>query len=224
VGLVRTNTAAKRPFLTAEYLPDAQGRLAPVAPAKCPRWASDGEPCDIVVKEWCTRKHGPGFKILACACYTHGGFRIYPIGWWPYGRVSLFGERNSLVRAVNDGAAGRRWPELARAETTLRTQRRWTSRWCRILAVEPTLDDGSRLSAALALGIDTLTLKDKANVIRAGPTSKGGRALVVMGILGSLDPAGLLQRVLRRGHDCSFWGCPIIELRGRASLPNVTRS
>jgi hypothetical protein len=222
--LVRTDTAAKRSFLTAEYLPDAQGRLAPVAPTRCPRWANDGLPCDIVVKEWCTRKHGPGYKILACDCFAHGGFRIYPIGWWRYGRVSLFGERNSMVRAVNDGAAGRRWPEQARGETTLRTQRRWTSIWCRIFAVEPTLDDGARLSAALALGVNTVTLKDKANEIRAGPTSKGGRALVVMGILGSLDPAGLLQRVLRRGHDCGFWGCPVIELRGGAPLLNITRS
>lgn len=209
--------------MTAEYLPDGHGRLAPDTPSKCPRWATDGLPCFVIVKEWCERKRGPGYDILACECYAHGGFRVYPIGWWPYGRVSLLGERDSLVRAVDDAAAGRRWPEES-ASATLRTQRRWTTKWCRIFAVEPDLDDGARLAAALALGVDTVALRDKANAIRAGPTSKGGRARVVTAILRGLEPTGLLLRLLRRGYVCGLWGRPIVETRGSASLLNITRS
>lgn len=207
----------------AEYLPAASGDLEPLVPVRCPKWADDGLPCFIVIKEWCERTAGPGYCILRCVCYTHGGFRVYPTGWWPYGRASLLGDRNSLIRAVRDGAEGRRWPE-ATAVGTGRTQTRWITTWCRLFAVEPELSDDARLQAALTLGVSTMMLRDKANEIRAGPTSKGGRALVVMGILHSLDPAGLLGRLLRRGHECGLWGRPIFESRGIASLSNLTRS
>lgn len=181
--------------------------------------------CHVVVKGWCKRVFGPGHAILACVCYTHGGFRIYPLGWWRYGRVSMLGAGESLAGAARDAAAGRRWPEHARGGLmTLRTQRRWTSKWCRIFGVDPALDDDARLEAALALGLSTVTLKERANDIRAGPTSKGGRALIIVGLLRSLDPAGLLSRLLRRGHTCGFWGKPTFEVRGRAPHFNATRS
>jgi len=215
----------KRPFLSARYLPSDGGRLAPAKPTRCPHWKDDGLPCFVVVKQWRARRCGPGHAILACECYTHGGFQIYPIGWWPLGRVSLLGDGDSLARAIRDGAAGQRWPEHALlGQATARTQRRWTSTWSKIFGVAPGLDDAARMRAALALGVDTLRLSDAAKRIRAGPTSRGGRALELLGILRSLDPAGLLLRLLRRGHEYGFWGKPIFAVRGSAPLFNLTRS
>lgn len=220
---MRFDPATARSFVTAEYLPAASDDLEPRLPVRCPEWADDGLPCFIVVKEWCERKAGPGHLILRCVCYAHGGFRVYPTGWWPYGRVGLLGERNSLISAVRDSTEGRRWPEET-AVGTRRTQTRWTTTWCRLFAVEPELSDDARLRAALTLGVSTLMLRDKANEIRAGPTSKGGRALVVMGILKSLDPVGLLQRLFRRGHERGLWGRPIFESGVIASLSNITKA
>lgn len=96
--------------------------------------------------------------------------------------------------------------------------------WCKIFGVEPSLSDDARIRAAWTLGLTTLTLQDGANRIRAGPTSKGGRALVIMDIHHHLHPGGLLSRLLRRGFECREWGKPIFEVRGEASPFNITKS
>jgi len=96
--------------------------------------------------------------------------------------------------------------------------------WSRLVGVDPALSDDARLRAALMLGIDTLTLHGGANQIRAGPTSKGGRALIILSILRHLHPVGLLHRLLRRGFECREWGMPIIDVRGEAPLFNITKS
>ena len=215
----------RRSFYSARYLPGADGRLAAAKPSKCPRSGDDDLACHVVVKQWCQRKCGPGHALLACICYVHGGFRIYPLGWWRYSRSCLFGDGDSHLAAVRDGDAGSPWPERAGArQATRRTQRRWTALWCKLVGVEPSLDDDARMRAALTLGLDTLTLQDGANQIRAGPTSRGGRALVILSILHHLHPAGLLQRLLRRGFECRVWGKPIIEARGETPLFNITKS
>lgn len=216
---------AGRSFYSTRYLPDADGRLTPDKPPNCPRSGDDDLSCYVVIKQWCQRKCGPGHLLLACICYAHGGFRIYPLGWRRYSRSCLVGDGDCHLAAVRDGDEGPQWPEHAgTSQATRRTQRRWTALWCKLVGVEPTLDDGARMRAALTLGINTVTLQDGANRIRAGPTSRGGRALVILSVLHQLHPAGLLQRLLRRGFECRVWGRPIIEARGETPPFNITKS
>jgi hypothetical protein len=216
---------AKRAFYSTRYVPDASGRLTPFKPARCPRADDNDSVCFVVVKQWCTRKCGPGHALLVCLCYAHGSFRIYPLGWRPFSRRGLAHGHDSHLAAVRAAAAGKHWPELAQhGQTTRRTQRRWTAMWSRLVGVDPSGDDSARLRAALTLGIDTVTLQDGANRIRAGPTSKGGRARVIMDILHHLHPVGLLYRALRRGFECREWGKPIFEVRGEAPHFNITKS
>jgi hypothetical protein len=164
---------SRRAFLSARYLPDAIGRLTPGKPLRCPRTGDDDLVCNVVVKEWCQRGCGPGYALLACVCYAHGGFRIYPLGWRRYSRAGLLDDNASPLAAVRDGAAGTSWPELARSgSATRRTQRRWTAIFCKLAGVESALGDDERIRAAWTLGLTTLMLQDGANRIRAGPTSK----------------------------------------------------
>lgn len=194
-------------------------------PSRCPRAGDDDLVCVVVVKEWCQRKCGPGYAMLACLCYAHGGFRVYPLGWRPYGRASLLDDGASHLAAIRGGAGTPPWSEFARGgRTTRRTQRRWTAMWCKIFGVEPTLSDSDRMRAACTLGLTTVMLQDGANRIRAGPTSKAGRARVIMDVLHHLHPVGLLHRLLRRGFECREWGKPIFEVRGETPPFHITKS
>jgi hypothetical protein len=60
--------------------------------------------------------------------------------------------------------------------------------------------------AAATLGISTIKLIDAANHIREGPTYRG-RARVIADVLKHLD-GNKYTKLLRRGHENRFWGCP----------------
>lgn len=73
-----------------------------------PRAGDDELMCVVVVKQWRQRKCGPGHALLACMCFAHGGFQIYPLGWRRYGRVAVIDDGASEAASIIDDSPGAR--------------------------------------------------------------------------------------------------------------------
>ena len=193
-----------RPFLTVDYVLDSQGKLKVSKPAICPE-AEKGVAgdCWIIVHAYRERKCGPGFKLLIFMCKNHNGsFTAYPEGWTPFARRSLIGEE-STYEAVEDLSSGTLWPVQATNNMpTRKTQIRWLTAWSIIIGVCPELSQHNRHNAALALGIQTLLLKEKADQIRAGPMVS--RALSCRSVLSSVVPNH--NTLVERGENIGYWG------------------
>ena len=86
----RRQPVSERPFLSAAYVADAEGRYAPSADIdQCP-WAQGCERCRLEKHDFRPRKTGPEVPLRVLLCHTHGHFfTVYPPGHVPYGRVAL---------------------------------------------------------------------------------------------------------------------------------------
>lgn len=195
----------QRPFLAANYTAESESIPKPPKPRLCPL-AEGGapRPCGIRVHGYRKRKCGPGFSLAVFICKIHSlSFTTYPPGWAPYGRRPLAGE-DSTFSAIECLANGTIWPERAVSELpTSKTQRRWYQAWISLLALGPDLLASDRHKASICLGIDTLTLEERANQIRAGPTIKD-RALVML-LVPCPGPTNITS-LFSRGFDVGYWG------------------
>lgn len=80
----------QRPFISAPYSADEQGRYRPSARIdQCP-WAQGRQRCQLEKHDFRRRKTGPEVPLRVLRCHTHGhDFTVYPPGHVPYGRVAL---------------------------------------------------------------------------------------------------------------------------------------
>lgn len=194
-----------RPFLSAEYLPTAQGVLKPQRPPHCPD-AEDGVPgqCKVSPHAFRDRKCGPGFRLAIFLCKNHLlSFTVYPLDWLPYSRRPLLGG-DSLSSAAQDLAVGKAWPETSKADLpTRKTQYRWVLAFLKLLGVSPENTEEDRHRASGSLGIATLQLNELANQIRAGPTWKSRAQYIAW--LFSTRMVDLISLVTL-GFQIGYWG------------------
>jgi hypothetical protein len=196
----------ERPFLTAEYAPDAGGLLSPPMPEICPSAESGAAgSCRIGSHALRERKCGPGFELTIFRCKNHKvSFTVYPTGWMPYGRRPLIGEV-STFEAVEQLSNGIRWPEHSTNSTpTGKTQRRWVTAWSILIGICPSLSLDDRHKAGNTLGVPTLLLKEKADQIRAGPTiASRAQSSTYSGFTSVVTS---LKTLLPRGTQVGYWG------------------
>lgn len=205
------------PFVSGRYLPDVQGRLVAPRVDSCPLGHRLGGACQLFSKGWRVRKTGPyrALQRVRCKCHNRG-FTVYPLGMVPYGRRSFLDEP-AMVSCLEDAAPDRKWPLLPSLELpTFKTQKRHILMWSNLIGVGDSLSAVDQQTAAKMFGIPTLTLRDGAQNIRAGPTYSG-RARIVMGILKDLGRAKLTT-LLHRGHKLKLWGEPYIDERDQIPL------
>lgn len=216
---------ATRPFIIADYRPDAAGLLVAVWPDVGPCHGRDGLACHVCLNHWRPRSTGPCFPLAVMTCLGHGGaFTLYPPGHVPYGRravaaVTLTGAEpdspqvqgaETLLDAARDASQGKAWHRQCPggSDTWWSTQGRQLATAVRLFGVAPDLDLAARLAVAAALQQDVLSLLDASKTIVGSPGYRS-RGAAVVGVHKRL-PRGpcLLQCLVAAGHLAGLWGPP----------------
>ena len=225
----------KRFFAQAVYRPDAEGRLRPRTPARCP-FAQGRQACSLRVNHYRARKTGPRYPVAVVGCRIHGGgcFTLYPPGHIPYGRKPLAPTSTSGVLYVDvgtghpfwgatlfsapvDASKGVRWHEesLSGDARRRRTQGRRQAWAGLVLGVDPSLEEPVRERIAERLGVPLLRLREACTLWQT-PWPSRGRA--VTAVLDALPATGALpDRILAAGAAAGLWGEPM-RWRGRRRL------
>jgi len=200
-----------------------------VMPRGCVHAATGDEACVLAVHHVRERKTGPRIPVTVLQCRTHGrAFTLYPLGHLPYGRLAIapVGLDGELLRST-DGAPqvdGKRPPAWSttlfgsafaalHAPTIKLTDPRWwateaperLAQGAAILGVHPALSAQAADAIAFRLEIPRLVLRQAADAYEhaRGRTARGG---VLVGVLGELGDACLLDRVLAAGACAGCWG------------------
>lgn len=211
-------------------MPRSATVLGPVVmPRGCVHAATGDEACVLVVHHVRERKTGPRIPVTVLQCQTHGrAFTLYPLGHRPYGRLAIapVGLDGELLRST-DGAPqvdGKRPPAWSttlfgsafaalHAPTIKLTDPRWwateaperLAQGATILGVHPALSVQVADAIAFRLEIPRLVLRQAADAYEhaRGRVARGG---VLVGVLGELGDACLLDRVLAAGAYAGCWG------------------
>ena len=200
-----------------------------VMPRGCVHAATGEEACVLVVHHVRERKTGPRIPVTVLQCRTHRrAFTLYPLGHLPYGRLAIapVGPDGELLRST-DGAPqgnGKRPPAWSttlfgsafaalHAPTIKLTDPRWwateaperLAQGATILGVHPALSVQAADAIAFRLEIPRLVLRQAADAYEhaRGRAARGG---VLVGVLGELGDACLLDRVLAAGACAGCWG------------------
>lgn len=236
MSLARKPIFSLKPFITAVYTANAEGRMIPDRPCHCPSGSVGSNPCRIQIEKWRVRRFGPGFDLAGMWCVSHDhSFTAYPVGWVPYGRKPLVqldyrgrsicgisGRdfwRGTLFDAVVDAAENRIWPEEinlgpvpvnGEVPGSRRTQRRHIAGAMRLFQLCADCSLRSREQVAAQVGIDLAVLESEAKRIRDGPTIlvRGSGGMMVLKTLSATNL--VTARLVTLGSCREFWG-PIIQ-------------
>lgn len=211
-------------------MPRSTTVLGPVVmPRCCVHAVVEDEACVLVVHHVRERKTGPRIPVTVLQCRTHGrAFTLYPLGHLPYGRLTVapVGLDGELLRSTDgepqvDGSRPPAWSTTlfgsafaAIHESTVKlTDPRWwateaperLAKGAAILGVHPALSAPTADAIAFRLEIPRLVLRQAAGVYERarGRAARGG---VLVGVLGELGDACLLDRVLAAGACAGCWG------------------
>lgn len=211
-------------------MPRSAAVLGPaVMPRGCVHAATGDEACVLVVHHVRERKTGPRIPVTVLQCRTHGrAFTLYPLGHLPYGRLAIapVGLDGELLRSTDsepqvDGKRPPAWsttlfgPAFAaiHAPTVKLTDPRWwateaperLAQGAAILGVHPALSVQAADQIAFRLDIPRLTLRQAAAAYEHA-RGRAARGRVLVGVLGELGDACLLDRVLAAGACAGCWG------------------
>jgi len=188
----------------------------------------EDEACVLVVHHVRARKTGPRIPVTVLQCRTHGrAFTLYPLGHLPYGRLAIapVGLDGELLRATEgEPVGGKRPPAWSttlfgsafaaiHAPTIKLTDPRWwateaperLAQGAAILGVHPELSVQAADAIAFRLGIPRLVLRQAAGAYEHA-RGRAARGRVLVGVLGELGDAYLLDRVLAAGACAGCWG------------------
>ena len=249
--LPATAKTAQRDFIVCGYqAKNGEEALEPDLPDVCP-FAVDGErSCELRLLRQRPRKTGPRFPLWVLRCGAHcRAFTLYPPGFAPWQRQSVerlspegsptIGEKSDPVRldfggtifdAALDAARGHSWP---RATGTCPTPDRWWNTQRRQLAfataivgVSPHIEEHRRELMVRTLAVDTLVLRDAAQLQTASPgyRSRGCAVVDVLRVLARR--ASRFVRLLWCGHLIGRWGRalrwdPVRRTLERPSFPTL---
>jgi hypothetical protein len=199
-----------------------------VMPRCCVHAVVGDEACVLVVHHVRERKTGPRIPVTVLQCRTHGrAFTLYPLGHLPYGRLAIapVGLDGELLRTTEgDQEGGERPPAWSTtlfgsafaaiyATAVKLTDSRWwateaperLAQGAAILGVHPALSVQAADAIAFRLEIPRLVLRQAADeYVHARGRAARGRVLV--GVLGELGDARLVDRVLAAGACAGCWG------------------
>ena len=226
----RTNSSRPRPFVTAAYVPGNAAALGPaVMPRACVHAAIGDDACVLVVHHVRARKTGPRVPVTVLQCRTHRhAFTLYPLGHIPYGRLAVapVGLDGELVYSTEHEllVGSERQPDwratlfgpafAAIHEPTVKlTDPRWwateaperLAQGAAILGVHPALSVPMADAIAFRLEIPGLVLRQAARAYERA-RGRAARGHVLVGVLGELGEACLLDRVLAAGVCAGCWG------------------
>jgi hypothetical protein len=216
--------------VTASYVPRSSTVLGPaVMPRGCVHAATGDEACILAVHHVRERKTGPRIPVTVLQCRTHRrAFTLYPLGHHPYGRLAIapVGLDGEVLRST-DGAPqvdGKRPPAWSttlfgsafaalHAPTIKLTDPRWwateaperLAQGATILGVHPALSAQAADAIAFRLEIPRLVLRQAADAYEHA-RGRAARGRVLVGVLGELGDACLLDRVLAAGVCAGCWG------------------
>ncbi len=224
------NAAGPRPFATVAYVPGRAAALGPaVMPQSCVHASKGDSACELVVHHVRARKTGPRVPVTVLQCRTHRrAFTMYPLGHIPYGRLAVapVGLDGELVRSTeSEPQAGDARPPDWRdtlfgsafaaihASTIKLTDPRWwateaperLAQGAAILGVHPALSVQAADAIAFRLEIPRLVLRQAAGEYERA-RGRAARGRVLVGVLGELGDACLLDRVLAAGECAGCWG------------------
>lgn len=210
-------------------MPRGPAALGPaVMPRCCVHAGIEDEACVVVVHHVRDRKTGPRIPVTVLQCRTHRrAFTLYPLGHVPYGRLAVapVGLDGELLRST-DGepqTVGSRpaWSTTLfgsafaalHASTVKLTDPRWwateaperLAQGAAILGVHPALSMQAADAIAFRLEIPRLVLRQAADAY-AHARGRAARGRVLVGVLGELGDACLLDRVLAAGACAGCWG------------------
>jgi hypothetical protein len=216
--------------VTAAYVPRSAAVLGPaVMPRGCVHAAIGDEACVLVVHHVRARKTGPRIPVTVLQCRTHGrAFTLYPLGHLPYGRLAIapVGLDGALLRSTDgepqvDGKRPPAWSTTLfgsafaaiHAPTIKITDPRWwateaperLAQGAAILGVHPALSVQAADAIAFRLEIPRLVLRQAAGAYEQA-RGRAARGRVLVGVLGELGDACLLDRVLAAGACAGCWG------------------
>ena len=200
-----------------------------VMPQSCVHASPGDAACVLVVHHWRARKAGPQVAVTVVQCRTHRrAFTLYPLGHIPYGRVAVapVGLDGQVVFSTESEpeAGGKRAPAWRTTQfgpvfasitdpTVKLTDPRWwatqmperLTQSAKLLGVHPELSVSQADAIAFRLEIPRLVLRQAADAyVRAQGRAARGRVLV--GVLGELGDACLLDRLLAAGVCAGCWG------------------
>lgn len=211
-------------------MPGSAAALVPaVMPQSCVH-ASKGDPaCVLAVHHVRERKTGPRIPVTVLQCQTHRhAFTMYPLGHIPYGRLAVapVGLDGELVFSTEHESqvSDDRQPDwrdtlfgsafAAIHESTIKlTDPRWwateaperLAQGAAILGVHPELSVQAADAIAFRLEIPRLVLRQAAGEYEHA-RGRAARGCVLVGVLGELGDACLLDRVLAAGACAGCWG------------------
>jgi hypothetical protein len=197
-------------------------------PRGCVHAAIEDEACVLVVHHVRERKTGPRIPVTVLQCRTHRrAFTLYPHGHLPYGRLAIapVGLDGELLRATEgepvDGKRPPAWSTTLfgsafaaiHASTVKLTDPRWwateaperLAQGAAILGVHPALSVQAADAIAFRLEIPRLMHRQAADAY-AHARGRAARGRVLVGVLGELGDACLLDRLLAAGACAGCWG------------------
>lgn len=211
-------------------MPGSAAALGPaVMPRGCVHAATGDDACVLVVHHVRARKTGPRIPVTVLQCRTHGrAFTLYPLGHLPYGRLAIapVGLDGELLRSTEGEpqVGGKRPPAWSttvfgsafaaiHAPTIKLTDPRWwvtevperLAHAAAILGVHPELSVPAADAIAFRLEIPRLVLRQAAGEYERA-RGRAARGRVLVGVLGELGDACLLDRVLAAGACAGCWG------------------
>jgi hypothetical protein len=200
-----------------------------VMPRSCLYAATGDDACVLVVHHVRERKTGPRIPVTVLQCQTHRrAFTMYPLGHIPYGRLAVapVGLDGELVCSTEHElqVGGERQPDwgatlfgpafAAIHESTVKlTDPRWwateaperLAQGAAILGVHPGLSVQAADAIAFRLEIPRLVLRQAAGEYERA-RGRAARGRVLVGVLGELGEACVLDRVLAAGACAGCWG------------------
>ncbi len=197
-------------------------------PRCCVHAVIGDEACDLVVHHVRERKTGPRIPVTVLQCRTHRrAFTLYPLGHLPYGRLAVapVGLDGELLRATEgEQVGGKRPPAWSttlfgsafaalHATTVKLTDPRWwatapserLAQGAEILGIHSALSVRAADEIAFRLEIPRLVLRQAAGAYERA-RGRAARGRVLVGVLGELGDAYLLDRLLAAGACAGCWG------------------
>jgi hypothetical protein len=198
-------------------------------PRGCLHAAVGDEACVLVVHHTRDRKTGPRIPITVLQCRTHRrAFTLYPLGHIPYGRLAVapVGLDGELVYSTEhkpqvgderqldwcDTLFGSAFAAIHESTIKITDPRWWATeaperlaQGAAILGVHPELSVQTADAIAFRLETPRLVLRQAAGEYERA-RGRAARGLVLVGVLGELGNACLLDRVLAAGACAGCWG------------------
>lgn len=227
-GIICKKKYSSHPFIMGKYSFYKNRKHFSVKPTECPYKLTHNNlsDCKIQLKEYRYRKTGPDIPLSVFECLTHGiVFTVYPTGYTPYARASLFNNcdnyNKTLFEAAFDASNNNVWRSDDKKNVTndkkfkqiltLKTQKRHILGSFRLLMLSEEFNKINNLNNQLSFqkyGISYLEL----NNIRArdGPYTYKKCGTQVMNVLNLKKTASNIQ-LLKLGAEFKFFGeCHIL--------------